>query len=83
LILTHHGDRLDQVAPLLQEISNLEDRLGKYYKSFFLDHAQEQFRFPRNFNAVIIQVILARLGLARYPDSRAIKKLWQWIPTDG
>ncbi len=83
LLLTHHRDRLDQVAPLLQDISNLEDRLGKYYKSFFLDHAQEQFRFPRNFNAVIIQVVLARLGLAPYPDSRAIKKLWQWIPTDG
>ncbi len=83
LLLTHHLDRLDQVAPLLQEISNLEDRLGKYYKSFFLDHAQEQFRFPRNFNAVIIQVVLARLGLAGYPDARVLKELWQWVPAGG
>ncbi len=83
LILKHHGNRLDQVEPLLQEISNLENSLGKYYKSFFLDHAQEQFRFPPNFNAVIIQVVLARLGLALYPDSRALKQLWQWVPIDG
>jgi hypothetical protein len=83
LLLRHHGDRLDQVAPLLREISNLEDRLGKYYKSFFLDHAQEQFRFPHNFNAVIIQVVLARLGLVPYPDSKAVKELWQWVPEGG
>ncbi len=80
LLLTHHTDRLDQVASRLQDIATLEDRLGKYYKSFFLDHAQEQFRFPPNFNAVIIQVILARLKLAAYPDARSLKALWQWMP---
>ncbi len=78
LLLTHHRDRLHQVEPLLQEISALENRLGKYYKSFFLDHAQEQFRFPPQFNAVIIQVILARLKLAPYPDARSLQSLWQW-----
>lgn len=77
LLLMHHNDRLDQVKSLLQEISNLEDRLGKYYKSFFLDHAQEQFRFPKNFNAVIIQVILARLSLAPYPTPSILNALWQ------
>ena len=81
LLLEHHGDRLYQVAPLLHDISNLENHLGKYYKSFFLDHAQEQFRFPPNFNAVIIQVVLARLGLAQYPAPMALKQLWQWVPT--
>lgn len=83
LLLTHHSDRLDQIKPLLQEISNLEDRLGNYYNSFFLDHAQEQFRFPKNFNAVIIQVILARLSLASYPEPRMLKALWQWVPARG
>jgi hypothetical protein len=83
LLLRHHPDRLDQVEPLLHEISNLEDRLGKYYKSFFLDHAQEQFRFPKNFNTVIIQVVLARLKLAPYPEAKALRELWQWIPTEG
>lgn len=80
IILNCHGDRLDQIEPLLQEISNLENSLGKYYKSFFLDHAQEQFRFPPNFNAAIIQIVLARLGLAKFPSSRVLKELWQWIP---
>ncbi len=83
LLLSHHRDRLDHIEPLLHDIAHLEDRLGTYYKSFFLDHAQEQFRFPPNFNAVIIQVILARLGLASYPDAKAVKELWQWVPADG
>lgn len=83
LLLKHHGDRLDQVEPLLHTISNLEQHLGKYYKSFFLDHAQEQFRFPPNFNAVIIQVALARLGLTPYPELIALKQLWQWVQTGG
>lgn len=78
LLLNHHGDRLSQVEPLLHRIANLEDHLGQYYKSFFLDHAQEQFRFPSNFNAVIIQVALARLGLSRYPRPMALKQLWQF-----
>ena len=79
LLLKHHGDRLDQVEPLLHSISNLEKHLGKYYKFFFLDHAQEQFRFPPNFNTVIIQVALARLRLAPYPAPVALKQLWQWV----
>jgi rubrerythrin len=81
LLLKNYVDRLDQVEPLLHDISNLENYLGKYYKSFFLDHAQEQFRFPPNFNAVIIQVVLARLGLAPYPAPMVLKQLWQWVPT--
>jgi rubrerythrin len=81
LLLGVHGDRLDQVAPLLQQISDLENSLGTYYKTFFLDHAQEQFRFPPQFNAVIIRVILARLGLGPRPDEAELKALWQWVPT--
>jgi hypothetical protein len=77
LVLHYYSDRLDQVEPLLQEISALEHRLGTYYKSFFLDHAQEQFRFPPQFNDVIIQVILARLGLASHPDQKTLQQLWQ------
>ncbi|MGI0493774.1 hypothetical protein ACN4EG_18485 [Alkalinema pantanalense CENA528] len=73
-------DRLDQVEPLLDEIAALEIRLGKYYKTFFLDHAQEQFRFPPQFNGVIIRVILARLGLGTRPEPRELKALWQWVP---
>jgi rubrerythrin len=80
LVLHYYGDRLDQVEPLLQEISALEHRLGTYYKSFFLDHAQEQCRFPPQFNDVIIQVILARLGLAPHPHQQTLQQLWQWIP---
>jgi hypothetical protein len=80
LLLSDHGDRLAQVEPLLHQISALEYRLGKYYKTFFLDHAQEQFRFPPHFNAVIIRVILARLGLGAQPPQSALKELWQWVP---
>jgi hypothetical protein len=81
LLLADHADRLDEVAPLLQQISALENRLGKYYKTFFLDHAQEQFRFPPHFNAVIIRVILARLGLGAPPAQAELKELWQWVPS--
>jgi rubrerythrin len=81
LLLGMHDDRLDQVAPLLQQISDLENSLGTYYKTFFLDHAQEQFRFPPQFNAVIIRVILARLGLGPKPEADELKALWQWVPT--
>jgi hypothetical protein len=80
LLLANHTDRLNEVAPLLQQISALENRLGKYYKTFFLDHAQEQFRFPPHFNSVIIRVILARLGLGLPPQQSALKELWQWVP---
>lgn len=80
LLLGLHGDRLDEVAPFLAQISELEDRLGTYYKTFFLDHAQEQFRFPPQFNTVIIRVILARLGLEERPLESELKQLWQWVP---
>jgi hypothetical protein len=80
LLLFYHADRLDQVESLLYQIAALEDRLGTYYKTFFLDHAQEQFRFPPHFNAVIIRVILARLGLAQQPLQAELQALWQWIP---
>ena len=79
LILDLHSDRLDEIEALLQDISNLEHSLGTYYKTFFLDHAQEQFRFPPHFNTVIIQVVLARLGRASYPDASLLKSLWQGI----
>jgi hypothetical protein len=80
LLLTEHCDRLDEVEPLLRQIAALEDRLGKYYKTFFLDHAQEQFRFPPHFNQVIIRVILARLGLGQQPTQTELRELWQWVP---
>jgi hypothetical protein len=79
-LLANHIHRLEQVEPLLHQISALEYRLGKYYKTFFLDHAQEQFRFPPHFNAVIIRVILARLGLGAQPAQVELKELWQWVP---
>jgi hypothetical protein len=82
LLLADHGDRLPEVKPLLQEISALENSLGKYYKTFFLDHAQEQFRFPPQFNAVIIRVILARLGLGESPGRSQLRELWQWVPQE-
>jgi rubrerythrin len=82
LVLHYYADRLGEVELLLQEISALEHNLGTYYKSFFLDHAQEQFRFPPQFNDVIIQVILARLGLATYPDRWELQQLWQWQPPE-
>ncbi|MGI0492795.1 hypothetical protein ACN4EG_13510 [Alkalinema pantanalense CENA528] len=80
LLLQGHRDRLDQVEPLLDEIAALELRLGRYYKTFFLDHAQEQFRFPPQFSRVIIRLILARLGLGTRPEPMELKALWQWVP---
>jgi hypothetical protein len=81
LLLIEHHHRLDEVEALLQNIAALEDRLGKYYKTFFLDHAQEQFRFPPHFNQVIIRLILARLGLGQQPTQTELRELWQWVPT--
>lgn len=80
ILLTHHGDRLKEVPALLVKIAELESNLKQYHKTFFLDHAQEQYRFPPTFNQVIIQVILARLGLAPKPAAIALKNLWQWVP---
>ncbi|MGG6242084.1 hypothetical protein ACQ4N7_25990 [Nodosilinea sp. AN01ver1] len=80
LLLSHHRHRLGEVEVFLEQISQLEGRLKTYYKTFFLDHAQEQYRFPRHFNQVIIRVILARLGLGQPPASKELKELWQWVP---
>ena len=64
----------------LEKISRLESSLKTYYKTFFLDHAQEQHRFPQPFNQVISRVILARLGLGQRPSAAELKHLWQWVP---
>lgn len=80
LLLSHHAHRLAEVRSLLEDIAKLEKTLKKYHKTFFLDHAQEQYRFPAHFNQVIIRVILARLGLGDRPSQKALKELWQWVP---
>ncbi|MGK7925241.1 MAG: hypothetical protein AB4290_08335 [Spirulina sp.] len=80
LLLAYHGDRLQEVESLLGQISRLEANLNTYYKTFFLDHAQEQYRFPPHFNQTIIRVILARLGLGSQPTSEELRELWQWVP---
>ena len=81
LLLTQHHHRVGEVQNLLEQISTLEQSLGKYYQTFFLDHAQEQYRFPDHFNSVLIRLILARLGLGAQPKSAELKELWQWVPT--
>ncbi len=80
LIQKNHAHRISEIPDLLQKISQLESQLNRYCKTFFLDHAQEQFRFPKNFNQVIIQMILARFGFNRFPDNA--NHLWSWKP-DG
>ncbi len=80
VLLREHAHRLTEVKPLLWEISHLTKSLQHYCKTFFLDHAQEQFRFPSHFNQVIIQVILAQLGLGDRPSSDELRSLWQWVP---
>jgi hypothetical protein len=81
LLLTKHRHRLDEVPELLGRISILEKSLQKYHKTFFLDHAQEQYRFPPHFNSVLIRLILARLGMGLQPDRVELQELWQWVPT--
>lgn len=80
ILLSNHVHRLPEVKGLLREIVALEKTLDKYHKSFFLDHAQEQHRFPPNFNQLITQVVLARLGLDSFPPHQELKQLWQWTP---
>jgi hypothetical protein len=80
LLLTQHYHRLGEVPELLEQISWLEKSLQRYHKTFFLDHAQEQYRFPQHFNAVIMRLILARLGLGKQPISGELQELWQWVP---
>ncbi len=81
LLLTHHQHRFGEVQELLERISGLEKSLQKYHQTFFLDHVQEQYRFPPQFNSVLIQLILARLGLVQQPDRVELQSLWQWVPT--
>ena len=77
LILTQHQHRLAEVKGLLEQISALEKSLKKYHKTFFLDHAQEQYRFPPQFNSVLIRLILSRLGLGLSPGRVELQELWQ------
>ncbi len=83
LILLNHSHRLKEVKPLLKEIVKLENSLGQYHKAFFLDHAQEQHRFPHNFNQLIGKVVLARLRLERSPKQSELRQLWQWKPENS
>ncbi len=80
LLLIHHSHRLGEVKSFLEKISRLEKKLKTYHKTFFLDHAQEQHRFPERFNQVIIQVIMARLGIGQRPKPRELRDLWQSVP---
>lgn len=80
LLLANHSHRLSEVESLLNTISSLEKSLGKYHKTFFLDHAQEQHRFPPYFNNVLIRVILSKLGLGDKPTQNEVRDLWQWVP---
>jgi hypothetical protein len=80
LLLAKYPHRLDEVKELLERISALEKSLRKYHKTFFLDHTQEQYRFPPHFNSVSIRFILARLGLGVQPDRSELQELWQWVP---
>ena len=73
-----HYERYAEIPALLGQVAQLEKALGRYCQSFFLDHAQEQHRFPPNFNQVIIQMILAHLGWGDYPP--AAYHLWSWRP---
>ena len=82
LLLNQYRDRFNEVPNLLTQIGSLETYLKKYHKTFFLDHAQEQYRFPPCFNAVLIRLILARLGLGKRPNRSELQELWQWVPDD-
>ncbi|WP_309739493.1 hypothetical protein [Chamaesiphon sp. OTE_20_metabat_361] len=89
LLLANHQPRLGEVPKLLEQIANLEQNLHKYHQTFFLDHAQERYRFPPHFNSAMIQLILERLGLSIPTTDRAqrrtqglkLRELWQWAPT--
>ncbi|MEG4045204.1 hypothetical protein [Microcoleus sp. Pol17_C1] len=59
LIQHRHPDKIDLIEPLLEKISEMEAGLAYYPKTFFLDHAQERHRFPKNFNTQVIQRILS------------------------
>ncbi len=81
LLFSHHQHRFGEIEELLEQISALERSFHKYHQTFFLDHAQEQYRFPPQFNSVLIRLILARLKLGQQPDRAELQQLWQWVPT--
>ncbi len=81
LLLSNHTHRLGEVQGLLEQISVLEQSLDRYYHTFFLDHAQEHYRFPTHFNSVLIRLILARLQLGAQPHRLELQELWQWVPS--
>lgn len=60
LIKHRHANKIYQIEPLLQKIDRMESCLSYYPKTFFLDHAQERHRFPKNFNAQVIRKILSQ-----------------------
>lgn len=83
LILALYPGRLRDVPTTLARFDAREKllaRTGSYHGTFFLDHAQEQARFPSDFNEVTTQVIQARLGIAAKPSSERVRRLWQWKP---
>jgi hypothetical protein len=59
LIKYRHAEQIPRIKPLLQKISHMESQLTYYPKTFFLDHAQERHRFPKNFDDQVIQRILS------------------------
>jgi rubrerythrin len=59
LLQHRHPDKLEQIEPLLQKIDRMEANLAYYPKTFFLDHAQERHRFPKDFNTQVIQRIIS------------------------
>jgi hypothetical protein len=78
LLKRHHQSRLGEVESTLKEIIRLEAELGRYTKTFFLDHAQEVNRFPPFFNERISAKILGCLGVAAHPAK--MSDLWKWRP---
>ncbi len=83
LILALYPERLKDVEATLAKFDVREKQLartGSYHGTFFLDHAQEQARFPSDFNAITMQVIQARLGIAAMPSQERLTRLWQWKP---
>ena len=75
VIKQNHYKRIYEIPIILEMVSSLERSLGRYCKTFFLDHAQEQDRFPCNFNDLIIEIILAHFNLGPYPKNADL--LWQ------
>ena len=78
LLLQNHRDRFKEIPALLTQIAALEASLDTYYKTFFLDHAQEKYRFPPQFNDAVICLIKARLGIGIKPKQSEVRELWQW-----